>query len=209
MRNPWKTLKSTPIYDNPWFSVRRDEVIQPDGRPGVYSVVSANRLACGILPLWQDNSITLVGQYRYPIDLYTWEIPEGGGPLDVDSIEIAKQELIEETGLVAGQWTDLGSCHLSNCFLDEICHLYLARDLQQHEKRPDGNEKLTTRRVPLEEAIAMAVDGRITDAISLAGLFRLSRYLDTTARRRPPDYFRDMPEEYQQHPSTKGRKKIL
>jgi 8-oxo-dGTP pyrophosphatase MutT (NUDIX family) len=170
--NPWKTLSTVQIYRNNWFAVREDRVVRPDGELGTYSVVSATRLATGIVPLWQDGTITLVGQHRYPLDQYSWEIPEGGGELTALPLGTAKRELIEETGIDAAVWTDLGRVHTSNCFTDEVCHLFLARDLTQGTANPDPDEVLTTQRVPFEEAVRMAVDGRITDSISVAGIFR-------------------------------------
>src|SRR5687768_18570486 len=106
--NPWKTLSTVEIYRNNWFSVREDSVIRPDGELGTYSVVSASRLATGIVPLWEDGTITLVGQHRYPLDEYSWEIPEGGGQLTAHPLGIAQRELIEETGLEAATWIELG-----------------------------------------------------------------------------------------------------
>ncbi|MGH7321943.1 MAG: NUDIX domain-containing protein [Candidatus Rokuibacteriota bacterium] len=175
--NPWKTLSSHQIYHTPWFSVREDRVLRPDGSPGTYSVVEAERLAVGVLPLWPDSTITLVGQFRYPIGEYSWEIPEGGGPLTGDPLPSAKQELKEETGIEARSWEYLGRVHTSNCFVSEVCHLYVATDLQQGTPCPGADEQLITRRVAVGDAIAMAADGRITDGISIAGLFRLERYL--------------------------------
>lgn len=177
MRNPWKTLSSTRIYETAWFSVREDKVIRPDGNRATYSVVLAERLALGVLPLWPDQTLTLVGQFRYPIGEYSWEIPEGGGSLKEDPLVGAKLELLEETGIEAASWDYLGRCHTSNCFTDEVGHLYLAQDLRQGVPRPGPDEELVTRRVPLSEAVAMAADGRITDSISIAGIFRLARNL--------------------------------
>lgn len=171
--NPWKTLSSTKKYETPWFAVREDRVIRPDGTPGTYSVVSAGRLATGVLPLWPDGTLTLVGQYRYALDEYSWEIPEGGGSFDLPPEQIARQELREETGIEARSWEYLGRLHTSNCFVNEVCHLFLARDLTQGEPDPDPEEVVHPRRVPLQEAVAMASDGRITDSISIVGIFRL------------------------------------
>ena len=184
-KNPWKRLGSTAVYQNPWFSVRKDDVIRPDGERGTYSVVESQRLAVGILPVWDDWTLTLVGQYRYPIDQYSWEIPEGGGPLDGDPVVSAKRELREETGIEAASWLHLGRCNLSNCFLDEQCHLYLARDLRQGKPEPGGDEELVTRRVSLDEAMAMAADGTITDALTIVGLFRLARFLEAQKSHEP------------------------
>ena len=171
--NPWKTKSSSYIYRNEWFSVREDQVIRPDGEPGTYSVVVAERLAIGIVPLWEDGSITLVGQHRYPLDEYSWEIPSGGGQFDVESIEGAKRELLEETGITAKTWENLGRLHTSNCFNDEVCHLYLATDLNQGDPDPDPDEILESKKVSFEKAIKMVMDGVITDAVSVAGIFQV------------------------------------
>jgi 8-oxo-dGTP pyrophosphatase MutT (NUDIX family) len=176
-RNPWTKLSTRPIYGNPWFRVREDQVLRPDGSPGIYGVVMAARWALGILPLWPDSTLTLVGQFRYAIGEYSWEIPEGGGDLDREPLDGAKRELLEETGLEASSWTYLGRCHTSNCFVDEVGHLYLAEGLAQGAAQPGPDEELVTQRVPVREALRMAQDGRITDAISVAAVFRLACHL--------------------------------
>ena len=149
------------------------QVIRPDGQPGIYGVVSAGRLAVGILPLWDDGSVTLVGQYRYPVNEYSWEIPEGGGDFDVDPLKSAERELREETGIEARTWEYLGRTHTSNCFVDEVCHLFIAKDLTQGVAEPGPEEIIQSRRVPFHEAVEMAMDGRIIDAISVVGIFHL------------------------------------
>lgn len=176
--NPWKTISISQIYANPWFSVREDRVTAPDGSDDIYHVVVAARIAIGVVPLWEDGFVTLVGQYRYPIQAYSWEIPEGGGAIDIPPLESAKRELREETGLLAGTWEQLGQIHTSNCFLDEVCHLFLATDLLQGAADPSPEEVLKVQRIPFDQAIAMAIDGRITDAISIAGICHLqNRFL--------------------------------
>jgi 8-oxo-dGTP pyrophosphatase MutT (NUDIX family) len=177
IRNPWKKLGTRPIYGTPWFSVRCDDVIRPDGQRGTYSVVHSERIAVGVVPLWEDGTVTLVGQWRYPLGEYSWELPEGGGDPARGPLEAARMELREEAGIEARSWAYLGRCHTSNCWTDEVGHLYLARDLVQGTPEPGGDEEILTRRVPLEEAIMMASDGRITDAISIVGLFRLAQLL--------------------------------
>lgn len=171
--NPWKTVSTSRIYQNPWFDVREDQVIRPDGEPGTYSVVSAARTATGILPLWPDGSLTLVGQYRYAIREYSWEISEGGGTLGDDPESIARRELLEETGIQAESWEYMGRIHTSNCFVDEVCHLFLARYLTAGTPVPDPVEVLSLRRESLATVVDMALDGRITDSVSVAAVFRL------------------------------------
>ena len=101
--NPWKTLSSRLVYENPWIRVREDQVLRPDGQPGIYGVVEFKNRAVGVLPVEDDGSVWLVGQYRYPLSLYSWEIPEGGSPASESTEETALRELREETGLTAGR----------------------------------------------------------------------------------------------------------
>ena len=131
--NPWKTKSQRAVYDNPWISVREDQVIQPNGSPGIYGVVHFKNKAIGILSIDHDGYIYLVGQFRYPLNEYSWEIPEGGCPEDENPLEAAKRELLEETGLSAGQWQELGRAHLSNSVSDEEAIFFLATDLVQGE----------------------------------------------------------------------------
>ena len=118
-KNPWKTLSSRPIYENPWLRLREDQVIRPDGKEGIYGVVDT-RLAVGVIALTPEKEIFIVGQWRYPLNRYSWEIIEGGGDPNEDGLVTAKRELKEEAGLVAETWRTLGGeVHLSNCFSSE------------------------------------------------------------------------------------------
>jgi 8-oxo-dGTP pyrophosphatase MutT (NUDIX family) len=169
IKNPWRTLGSKSIYENPWISVREDSVIRPDGEPGIYGVVHYKNIAVGILPV-EDDHVYLVGQYRYPLERYSWEIPEGGCPEDEEPLEAARRELSEETGLEAGNWRRMGEAFLSNSVADEYAVWFLASDLVAGVPQNEGTEDIGVRRVPLREAVAMAMDGRITDALSVLAL---------------------------------------
>jgi 8-oxo-dGDP phosphatase len=175
--NPWRTTGSAVVYANPWITVREDAVVRPDGSPGIYGVVGFRTVALGAVARYADGTTVLVGQYRYTLDAWSWEIPEGGGdPLLAPEQELAR-ELEEETGLVAGRLTPLGEVHTSNSVTDERGLLFLAEDLTEGLPRPEPTEQLVRWRLPLDEAVAMAYDGRITDSMSVAGLLRAERLL--------------------------------
>ena len=167
--NPWLTASSRRVYDNPWITVREDRVIRPDGEPGIYGVVHYKNIAVGVLAIEEDH-VYLVGQYRYPLQSYSWEIPEGGCPEGEEPLRAAQRELREETGLEAARWQMLGEAHLSNSVADEYAVWFVATGLVPGEVRPEGTERLSVRRVPLREALTMALDGEITDALSLLAL---------------------------------------
>src|SRR5579883_1082086 len=161
--NPWKTKSKRTVYENPWISVREDQVIQPNGSPGIYGVVHFKNKAVGILPIDRDGYVYLVGQFRYPLEEYSWEIPEGGCPEDEDPLVAAKRELLEETGLSAGQWQDLGRAHLSNSVSDEEAIFFLATDLVQGQAEPEETEQFAHKRLPFIEVCDMVMRGEITD----------------------------------------------
>ena len=175
--NPWQTRGSREVYINPWIRVREDHVIRADGRDGIYGVVEFQNYALGIVPVTDSGDTFLVGQWRYPLGLYSWEIPEGGGPLSTPLLASAQRELAEETGITAATWTDLGLFHLSNSVTNEAGQIFLAQGLTLGDARPEGDEVLALRRLPLTEAYAMAMDGRITDGVSIIGLARAVHYL--------------------------------
>ncbi len=183
--NPWQTRGSREIYVNPWIRVREDHVIRADGQDGIYGVVEFQNYALGIVPVFDNGDTLLVGQWRYPLGLYSWEIPEGGGPLSVPLLVSAQRELVEETGLTASLWTDLGLFHLSNSVTNEAGQIFLAQDLTAGNAEPEGDEVLSVLRLPLAEAYAMALDGRITDGVSVIGLARAVSFLGKQERASP------------------------
>lgn len=169
IENPWRVLDTRGVYENPWIRVREDEVLRPDGEPGIYGVVHYKNQAVGVLPV-EDGHVYLVGQYRYPLGMYSWEIPEGGGA-GQDPLLAAKRELEEETGFTARRWEKLGEAYLSNSVSDEHAVWYVATGLVSGEQRWDGDEPpLALRRVRLEEALQMALEGEISDALSILAL---------------------------------------
>jgi 8-oxo-dGTP pyrophosphatase MutT (NUDIX family) len=175
--NPWQTLESKTVYDNPWIGLREDRVIHPDGRPGVYGVVHFKKIAVGVLALDDAGRVHLVGQYRYPLGIYSWEIPEGGCDEGEDPQAAAERELAEETGLRAARWERLGTAHLSNSVTDEVAHYYLATGLTEGEAQPEGTERLERRTAEFGEALRMVLAGEITDAISVMAILHYATKL--------------------------------
>ena len=176
-RNPWKVISAKEVYDNTWIKVTEYDVINPSGGKGIYGKVHFKNIGIGILPLDDQLNTYLVGQYRFTIDEYSWEIPEGGGKLHVDPLESAKRELLEETGLVARDWTVLSRLHLSNSVSDETGILFLARNLEQHAPMPEETEKLVIKKLPFEEAWQMVENGLITDSLSIIAIQKLKLLL--------------------------------
>jgi 8-oxo-dGTP pyrophosphatase MutT (NUDIX family) len=177
--NPWTILGEKEVYHNKWISVTQFDVINPNGGEGIYGKIHFRNLAVGVIPLDSDMHTYLVGQYRFPLNAYSWEIPEGGGDPAVDPLESAKRELLEETGLVAREWTLILKMHLSNSVSDEYAILYLARDLEQRTPMPDDTEKLAVRKLAFDEAYRMVERGEITDAMSVAVIQKVKLLLLT------------------------------
>ncbi|WP_317898566.1 NUDIX hydrolase [Aurantibacillus circumpalustris] len=172
-QNTWVTLSSEIKYNNPWIKLTEHKVLNPAGNEGIYGVVDFKNMAIGVLPLDEDYNTWLVGQWRFPLKAYSWEIPEGGGPLGIDPLESAKRELKEETGLIAGKYTELGGIHTSNSVCNESGLLYLAQDLTLTEAEPEESEDLQLKKIPFEEAYQMVMDGRITDSLSMVAILKV------------------------------------
>ena len=177
LTNPWVKLNERKVYENPWIRVDEHQVIDPNGNQGIYGKVSFKNKALAIVPVDEDLNTWLVGQYRYTLDEYSWEIPMGGGPLDTDLLESAKRELREETGIMAGRWEMIQRIHTSNSVTDEVGFIFLARDLNYGHTEFDDTEKLDIKKIPLREALEMALNNEITDSLSVTGLLKASRIL--------------------------------
>jgi 8-oxo-dGTP pyrophosphatase MutT (NUDIX family) len=181
-RNPWTVLSQRAAYDNKWIGVTEYDVLNPSGGKGIYGKVHFKNLAIGILPLDEEGYTWLVGQYRFPLDAYSWEIPEGGGDPALPPVASAQRELQEETGLIAREWTQILEMHLSNSVSDEKAILFLARGLEQGPSMPEETEELVVRRLPFEEAYQMVERGEITDSMSVAAIQKVKLLLLTTPK---------------------------
>ena len=173
-KNPWKCLETRRVYENPWFEVREDEVVNPNGGKNLYGKILFKNQAVGIIPVDAAGNTWLVGQYRYVPDAYFWEIPMGGSPKGEDPRDTARRELKEETGLTAGKVTLLMRLHTSNSVTDEEGFVFVAEELSEGATEFEETEKITVRKLPMAEAVRMVLRGEITDAISVAGLLKLT-----------------------------------
>ena len=175
--NPWTIVDQKEVYDNKWINVTEYNVLNPSGGKGIYGKVHFKNKAIGIIALDNDLNTYLVGQYRFTLDRYSWEIPEGGGPHDEEIIEAAKRELKEETGLVAESWEQIVELHLSNSVTDEYGVIFLATGLVQDESMPEETEQLSIKKVKFSELYKLVNDGVITDSLTVAGVLKVQLML--------------------------------
>lgn len=170
--NPWTILSGEEKYNNPWIQVTEFKVLNPSGNNGIYGKIHFKNHAIGIVPLDEEMNTYLVGQYRFPLNQYSWEIPEGGCPLNEERLEAAQRELLEETGLKAKHWQRILDVHLSNSVCDEAGTVYIATGLSQHEALPEDTEQLVVKKVPLEEVYNMILQGKITDSLTVSAILQ-------------------------------------
>jgi 8-oxo-dGTP pyrophosphatase MutT (NUDIX family) len=178
-KNPWTTLSQEDIYENPWIKLEEHQVINPAGGKGIYGKVHFKNTAIGIIPLDDKNNTWLVGQHRYVLNEWSWEIPEGGGPVNQTILESAKRELLEETGLKAKHWKEILKVHLSNSVSDEVGYVFLAQDLTEGEHKREATEAdMKVWKLPFSEALDMVMTGKITDSLSIMAILKVSKQLN-------------------------------
>lgn len=171
--NPWKINSSKEVYDNKWINVTEYDVVNPSGGRGIYGKVHFKNIAIGVIVLDEEQNTYLVGQYRFVLNQYSWEMPEGGGPEGTSHLEAAKRELLEETGLVADNWQEILRMHLSNSVSDELAVLFLATGLKQETACPEETEQLVVKKLPFADVYQMVMDGKITDAMTVAAVMKV------------------------------------
>lgn len=176
-KNPWLQKTNTIAYENPWIRVHHQEVITPGGTEGIYGIVHFKNLAIGIIALDENQHTWVVGQYRYPLKKYSWEIPEGGGKIGIDPLDSAKRELLEECGIEAANWEKILEMDLSNSATDEHAIIYVARDLSYTQSEPEETEELQIKKIPFEELYQQVMQGNYQDAITVAGVLKLKLLL--------------------------------
>ena len=173
----WKRKSRQKTYSNNWISVYHDQVVNPNGGEGIYGVVHFKNLAIGVIPIDENGFTWLVGQHRYPQNKFSWEIPEGGGPLGIEPLASAKRELQEEVGLAANSWQLILEMDLSNSVSDEAAMIFIAKDLYEVGATPEETEELEIKHLPFEDAYEMVLRGEITDSMSVAGILKANLLL--------------------------------
>ena len=175
----WQMLSKETIFENLWIRLEDHEVINPSSGKSQYGKICFKNLAVAILAVDEDRQIYLVGQYRYTLDEYSWELPMGGAPLKEKPLTAAQRELREETGVSATSWREVMRLHLSNSVTDEAGIVFIATGLTVGEPQPEDTEDLAIRKLPLDEALNWVHEGRITDAMSVAAILRLAADSDS------------------------------
>jgi ADP-ribose pyrophosphatase len=174
-KNKWIKLSSSITYENAWIQVEHHEVLNPSGGKGIYGQVNFKNIAIGVIPIDDQGFTWLVGQHRFPLEEYSWEIPEGGCPLHEEPLAAAKRELKEETGIEAKKWTLISKIHTSNSVCNELGYIFLAQDLLFSIAEPEDTEDLEVRKVHLQDAVRMVMENKITDSISIAGILKAEK----------------------------------
>ena len=176
--NPWTKLNGDVKYENPWIKVTEDKVLNPAGNDGIYGVVHFKTHAIAIIPLDENNNTWIVGQYRYPMSSYEWEVIEGGCPEGTSPLETAKRELIEEAGLKAESFEMILEMQLSNSTTDELSYTYIARDITYVGADPEEDEELVIKKLPFEEVYQMVLRNEIRDSLSVGSILMAKAALD-------------------------------
>ncbi len=178
-KNPWTTLSSKSMYVNSWIEVEESQVITPAGKPGIYGKVHFKNTAVGIIPLDENQNTWIVGQFRYTLNEWSWEIPEGGSPENESPLESAKRELKEETGIEAKSWEEIMKIHTSNSVCDEVGYLFVAKGLTLGNPEFESTEAdMKIQKLPLRTVLEMVMEGKITDSLSVAGILKVARMLN-------------------------------
>lgn len=166
-KNPWKVLSTKPVHETPWIKITHHDVINPAGNSTVYTTVNFKNYAIAVIPLDENYNTWIVGQYRFPINEYSWEIIEGGGPIELSPQESAARELKEEAGITAKVWHEIYEFHASNSATDELAKVFVAKDLSFGESCPEESEELQVKKIPFQELVSMVYENKVKDSLTI------------------------------------------
>ncbi len=169
---PWRSAGERVIFENPWMRLTRHPAVAPTGLEADYVVMRPRNLSVGVLPVHDDGTVTLVGQQRFALMNWSWEMPEGGAPFDEDPIEGARRELAEEAGLEARRWREALKAEMTNSITDERAMAWIAWDLSPAPSEPDPTEVIRVARVPFGDLLREIARGSIRDMFTVATTLR-------------------------------------
>jgi len=199
--NPYRVLDRTALYDSPWIRLREDRFEHRRGRRGKYAVCGFLRTGCGVLALDAEDRVVLVGQWRYPLEHYSWELPEGGGETGESPLAAIQRELREEAGLTASVWEPLALFHNSNSSTDEEAYLFLARGLAEVPSAPELDEELLLLREPFDQCVARVLSGELSDALTVVAILALQARRSGAAGALAPELAERFFQTPAEHPS--------
>lgn len=176
MKSSWKKLTSKIVYKNPWITVREDKVIRPDGKKGIYGYIQIPH-SLVVLAITSKKEIYLVGQHRYPVNTYSWEIPKGTHKKRETILHAAKRELLEEAGLVAKKWKEIGQAYTSIGLINEVCHIFIATNLKVFSSKPNTFEIKEIKKISIKKFIKLILNNKIKDSLTISAAYKLMKYL--------------------------------
>lgn len=176
--NPWTILSSEIKYDNPWIQIEEHQVLTPAGNSSIYGEVHFKNMAVAIVPLDENYNTYIIGQYRFPMKTFEWEVPEGGCPKGETPLETAKRELREEVGMIANDFQLIQELQMSNCTTDELGYIFVAKGLEFVGTDHEETEVLTIKKIPFVDLFEMAMNGEIRDNLSLTAIYKTKFLLD-------------------------------
>lgn len=171
-RPRWKSLGESVLVDTPWMRVTRHPAVAPTGMTADYVVMRPRNVGTGVLPLHDDGTVSLVGQHRFTLMRYSWEMPEGGAPEGEDPFDAVRRELAEEAGLRAEHWRAALDMDLSNSITDERAMTWVAWGLTPAPLDPDPTEVIVSARVPFRDLLAEVARGAVRDSMTVATAYK-------------------------------------
>jgi ADP-ribose pyrophosphatase len=175
-KGPWTLVSSKDVYSNPWIKVKEDNVIGPDGKDGIFGVVTM-KSGVSVLPIDNQNNVFLTREYHYAVERETIEAVSGGIDGSENKLEAAKRELKEETGIEAKEWMEMGVVDPFTTVINSPNYLFLAKNLTFSEANPEGTERIKVIKIPFKQAVDWVMQSLITHSATTTLILKVKNYL--------------------------------